>query len=267
MSLGENGQLLYHYTSRGAAFEHIVPSLSLRLSRLATMRDPIENKDWAEQLLIPLAWPEGDVDKLQSLVTDTLRTTKILSFTLDRPLKPGVSEAHAWGYARPRMWEQYAENHRGVCLVFDRGTVHERMLAQLGAVNDAFAGEVTYSDTPLAGHSAARSLDATRLQTEGDGDVESGLRAHLREHVDELFFRKLEDWKTEEEFRYVLLDCNDRDVVAPIAGLRAVIVGERLPAWQLAGAARVCVDAQVELLKMTWSAVPQLVDAGQSTSP
>jgi Protein of unknown function (DUF2971) len=264
--IAENGQLLHHYTSRDAAFGHIVPSSALRLSPLATMRDPVENKDWAEQLLAPIAWPETDVEKLERLAADTLRTTKILSFTLDRPLSPGVSAAHAWGYARPRMWEQYAENHQGVCLVFDRSALHGQIIAQLKARNDAFAGEVTYSDAPLAGHTAARSLDATRILVEGDGEVERGLRAHLLQHVDELFFRKLEDWRTEEEFRYVLLDSDDADIFVPIVGLRAVVVGERFPDWQLASAAKACEGAGIALLKMSWRTLPELVEPLESAS-
>jgi hypothetical protein len=266
MQIGENGQLIYHYTSRSAAFGHIVPSGSLRLSQLATMRDPVENKDWTDQLMTPLVWPEPDVEKLQRLAARTLLTTKILSFTIDRPLYPGVSAAHAWGYARPRTWEQYAEDHRGVCLAFDRSTVHQQLFAQLRATNDAFAGEVTYSDTPLAGHTDARSLDATRLLVEGDGNIELGLRTHTRQHVDELFFRKLEDWRTEEEFRYVLLDDDEADVVVSFAGLRAVIVGERFPDWQLASAAKACGDVSVPLFKMGWQTVPQLVEASDFTS-
>ncbi|HEY2719676.1 MAG TPA: DUF2971 domain-containing protein [Solirubrobacteraceae bacterium] len=265
MNLGENGQFIYHYTTRRAAFEHIVPSMSLRLSQLSRLRDPVENKDWTERLLIPAQWSPADVEKLERLAASTRQTTKVLSFTLDRRLVPGVSPDHAWGYSRPRMWEQYAENHRGVCLAFARAFLDIQVLAQLRAItDDAFAGEVTYSDTPLPGNTAARSLDATRLQVKGDGDIARGLRAHLRDHVTELFFRKLEDWKTEEEFRYVLLDDDGDEVIVPAAGLRAVIVGDRFPPWQLAGASMVCDSAGVKALKISWGAVPELVDAHTS---
>jgi hypothetical protein len=99
----------------------------------------------------------------------------------------------------------------------------------------------------------------TRILVEGDGKVESGLRAHLLQHVDELFFRKLEDWRTEEEFRYVLLDTDDADISVPTFGLRAVVVGERFPDWQLASAAEACKGADIALLKVSWRVLPELV--------
>jgi hypothetical protein len=133
------------------------------------MRDPLENKERAEHLFAPASWSDEDVEKLRALERDALANTKILSLTVDRPRDPGVSEAHAWGYARPRMWEQYAENHVGVCLVFDRDHIHQQALGHLQAINDTAWGEVIYSDLPLVGYPNARTLDATTLTVSGDG--------------------------------------------------------------------------------------------------
>jgi Protein of unknown function (DUF2971) len=256
--LGENGQLAYHYTSRAAAFEHILPERLLRLGSLATMRDPLENKERAEHLLAPASWPEEDVEKLRALERDALANTKILSLTVDRPPDPGVSAAHAWGYARPRMWEQYAENHAGVCLVFDRSHIHQQALVHLEAINSTAWGEVIYSDLPLVGYPNARTLNATTLTVRGDGDTARGYRAHLRQNAEELFFRKVEDWASERELRYVLLDDDDSAVAVPYERLRAVILGERFPSWQLPGAAALCQVANAALLKMAWGGVPTL---------
>jgi hypothetical protein len=262
--LGENGQLTYHYTNRAAAFEHILPTKLLRLGSLATMRDPLENKERAEHLFTPASWPEGDVEKLRALERDALANTKILSLTVDRPHDPGVSEAHAWGYARPRMWEQYAENHAGVCLVFDRDHIHQQALDHLQAINTTAWGEVIYSDLPLVGYPHARTLDATTLTVTGDGDTARGYRAHLQQNAEELFFRKVEDWASERELRYVLLDDDDGEVVVPYKQLRALILGEQFPHWQLPGAAALCQVADATLLKMAWNGLPALTARAES---
>jgi hypothetical protein len=195
--------------------------------------------------------PDEDVERVIELVHATLESTKILSLTLDSPLGRGTPAEYSRGYARPRMWEQYAENHEGVCLVFDRATFHEHLMHLLPTHPETVAGEVVYANTPLDGHVKARALDVTRLSVESDGDIRAGLRAHLNRHSPVLFFRTLEDWHSDREYRYVLLD-QDPSVVVPYRGLRGVIIGERFPNWQLAGAAAVCQDAGVLLRKMQW---------------
>lgn len=111
---GEQGRYAYHYTTSNAAFQHILPSGQLRLNSLAKLRDPIENKDWFRQLWTGL-WPLKEVEHFYHVVNKTTHETKLVSFTLDAPIQDRSPE-YARGYARPRMWEQYAENHMGVCL-------------------------------------------------------------------------------------------------------------------------------------------------------
>jgi hypothetical protein len=253
---GTHGQHAYHYTTSDATFEQILPSGELRLSSLARLRDPVENKDWVQALWTSAAWPTADVERFQELTRRVLYETKILSFTLDAPTV-AESPEHARGYARPRMWEQYAENHAGACLVFDRELLAESLLPALSVFNDTIADEVVYSDVPLPGHEGARSLVAAALTQAGDGDLERGLRRHLHEHARELFFRKLTDWVTEREYRYLILDNNPLDVSAHYRdALQAVIVGERFPQWQIPGAALVCSAADATLRQMQWGASP-----------
>jgi hypothetical protein len=108
-----------------------------------------------------------------------------------------------------------------------------------------------------AGRLAVSAAGTVALTQAGDGDVERGLRQHVFEHAPELFFRKLEDWITEREYRYVILDNDSSDKSASYgAALRAVIVGERFPDWQMPGAARVCSGAEADLLQIQWGASP-----------
>jgi hypothetical protein len=253
---GDHGQFAYHYTTSDAAFGHILPTGRLRLSSLARLRDPVENKDWVKQLWTGLSWPDEDVMQFDRLAKRPLSETKIVSFTLDATT-PGDSPEHARGYARPRMWEQYADNHSGVCLVFDRTRLTDLFMLHLARFREAISDEVVYSNTPRYGHEHARSLNAATLTQAGNGNIEDGLRKHVSIHAEELFFRKLEDWATEREYRFLVLDDAVRIVYAPYDdALRAVIVGERFPDWQIAAAARACSTAQVDLRKILWGAFP-----------
>jgi Protein of unknown function (DUF2971) len=256
---GEHGQFAYHYTTRAAAFEHILPCGQLRLSSLVRLRDPVENKDWTQARFTSASWPPEAVERFCAATDRVTSETKILSFTLDAPTE-GQSPAHARGCARPRMWEQYAENHAGACLVFNHNLLQKSLIPVLQAFNHTIAGEVTYSDSPLPGHETARALHAVRLIEAGNGDLEAGLRKHLDAHAQELFFRKLEDWLTEREYRYVVLGEDPNEIRAPYGDtLCAVIVGERFPGWQIRGAAQVCSATGVDLRQIQWGAFPPCV--------
>src|SRR5215218_7593821 len=114
-------QLLYHYTKADVALEAILPNRTLRLNPFAVMRDPLEYRD------LPMMLRYGDQDAVerlplreaQELIRDLRAEMRILSLTMDAS---GYNDerlrAFARGYARPRMWEQYGDAHRGICLAF-----------------------------------------------------------------------------------------------------------------------------------------------------
>jgi hypothetical protein len=73
---GDYGQFAYHYTTSDAAFGRILPTGRLMLSSLAKLRDPVENKDWVEQLLTGLRWSDEDVTRFDRLAKRPLTETK-----------------------------------------------------------------------------------------------------------------------------------------------------------------------------------------------
>ena len=65
------------------------------------------------------------------------------------PSTRSPDEDYRRGYARPRMWEQYGDNHRGVCLVFDKAELHATVMPQLEALGPHWHGAVTYSNAAI----------------------------------------------------------------------------------------------------------------------
>ncbi len=253
---GDSGRFAYHYTTANAAFAQIMHKRELRLSRLSEMRDPVENKDWVQVLFESPLWSEDDARNFEALTRQVIYDTKILSMTVDSPDEARRPE-HARGYARPRMWEQYAENHQGVCLVFEHEDLRSQIEQEVARFRRAICGLVAYSDTPLAGHESARSLSIPVVAIDGHGDYKRGIEAHLDTHAQELFFRKLADWRTESEYRFVVVDSSSREIVINYGDtLRAVILGERFPAWQMPGAAEVCRRSGVDLRQIRWGPFP-----------
>ena len=150
-ALGVPGDFFYHYTTREAAFEHILPDRTMRLSPAHVVRDPLEsNPAFLAASYGITDNPEADHER-QAVAMDAgmklqrlRRSSKVLSMTIDADEYTGDAEVFGRGYARARMWEQYAENHEGVCLMLRREAFNERALTQLKARSpDAWAGAVT----------------------------------------------------------------------------------------------------------------------------
>lgn len=137
-ALGQPGDYIYHYTTREAAFEHILPDRTLLLSPAHRMRDALESNPAflsSEYGMTddPCADRERQAVALEAGVNlQRLRQcSKVLSMTIDADDYHGDAEVFGCGYARARIWEQYAENHQGVCLMFRRDAFQARAIAQL----------------------------------------------------------------------------------------------------------------------------------------
>jgi hypothetical protein len=39
----------------------------------------------------------------------------------------GVNNIWGRGFSRPRMWQQYGDNYRGVCMIFDRAALQRAL--------------------------------------------------------------------------------------------------------------------------------------------
>jgi hypothetical protein len=244
------GACVYHYTRLDLALERILPAQELKLSPFSTMRDPREASDW---LLSASGFgddPDGDATRwveFNRRVNELKSYIKILSLTRDD--EDRSSDVFGRGFAHPRLWENYADNHRGVCLCFDREILTARLAEQLESYGRVHHGPVSYGDTEIAASALHVILDELRAQ--GPTDAAS---AHLAENIDELFFTKLTDWETELEYRFVIQTDQREPLFARVnPALRAVILGADdgcrfyEPAF-----AKICDPAGIAIFQMRW---------------
>jgi hypothetical protein len=254
----EHDRYFFHYTTRDAAFEHIIPERRMRLSPYRLMGDPLEasGPQLAGSFWIPQE-PDAEED-LQTAYFEAVAEvqkvrgqTKMLSLTVDAPRRMNrVVESNAFvsGWARARMWEHYAERHQGVCLVFERHSFEAGVLAQLRERSpDAGYGPVAYSDEGLAA-SAAASVPIQH----GVPGIQIA-RDHVKKHARDFYFLKVSDWASEHEYRFIEPSTNDDysyvDVGDSFVG---VIAGHRFPTWQRFSATKICGDAGVDLRHVFW---------------
>jgi hypothetical protein len=255
--IGSPGQMLYHYTSLDTALQHIVPAQKIRLGPFSSMRDPRESADWS----ISVGGFVGDVDPRDDIrdfwqfnrrVNELKSQVKVLSLTEDAAREGDATTiAFGRGYAHPRLWEQYADNHRGVCLCFHRELLHRRLRESLEPYgSELHCGPVIYEDREIAPEALYTLVE--KLRTEGPIDAAS---SHLREHINELFFTKLRDWETEREYRFVIQTNEPDPIIARVStSLRAVILGaDPGSRYYEAALAKFCDPAEVEIFHMRWN--------------
>jgi hypothetical protein len=156
----DHGSYFYHYTKWKTASEDIIPTGKLRLSPYARMSDPLEAM--APMLAAGVSYSPTDEEAATKLGLAHVETqeelgrlrscAKVLSLTVDAAWAANVPEfdrRFGMGWARARMWEQYAEDHTGVCLIFARKPFEQIVLAQLQERSpNARARAVSYTHGP-----------------------------------------------------------------------------------------------------------------------
>jgi hypothetical protein len=172
-SLLPDDQLLCHYTRADIALNYILPSRRLRMNSYRQMGDPLENKELHTTLrYAPGVEPRGfPLEEAQQLVREIRAQMRIACLTMDANGYE-EEEVRAFGraYARGRMWERYAENHRGICLAFSANCMTEVFYEQIKRFGAATIGPVNYTEAGFV-VSDARLIDPSELSEENAARV------------------------------------------------------------------------------------------------
>ncbi len=107
--------------------------MTIRMGPLINMNDPRETEPWLlgwnfedQQLFTELANDASKRDALSRDINERLKKgCNLLCLTEDRPLEGQVDIVQ--GFAHDRMWAQYADNHTGICIFFDKEKLTARM--------------------------------------------------------------------------------------------------------------------------------------------
>lgn len=229
-----------------AAIEHILPEGRIRLSRFSQMRDPRESK-WA--FSATLMGELQDSDRLYwemfKRVDEIKAEVRILSLTADLLPHEPTGDVFSRGYSHPRLWEQYAGNHRGICLCLKADSLIEAATAQVG--DGLRHGFVSYRNGRIAYDASTVDLNAV-----SNLGVDLALEEHLERNFDELFFTKLQDWATEVEYRFIVRSSEPAELHVDIeSSLDEVIAGENL-AREYGPSLRALCDGEIALTTVWW---------------
>ena len=216
---------LFHYTRFTTAIESILATGKMRLSSLQNTNDPQEYK-----FLFFNSHAMGNVlDRIEEKINcthtqiDRIRRleSRILCFCQNDSVSNGKK---LFGYTKSRMWAQYGDNHKGICLVFSKIKLKEAFKKIISTENDCFFDSVNYQ-AEYRMNWDAKSFDGNQLDSM---DPETYALSHLRKHYKSFFFTKNIDYKDENEYRVLVLaqktivdfiDIND--------AIKGIIVGDK----------------------------------------
>lgn len=246
---------LYHYTTMETALNGILHFKTLRFSPFANVNDPMES----DRIILGLFGPGPHEEVLDSfpLVDSFFRDQmKTLCFSLDDQFDPNHPENHfhnycARGHSKPRMWATYGDDHKGVCLIFDKEILRTEIESQIESDVRLFHGGISYTKTsPFLNELPKFDLEALKA------DHQKELQRQTDIHKEKWLFSKHIDWVSENEYRFVL--SGGRQGVVDLSfgnALVGVVVGKKAedkPGY-LRALADLTQEMEIPCVQLTWN--------------
>jgi hypothetical protein len=239
-SFNKYEKYVYHYTTISKAFEYILDTDQLRFSPLKNLNDPGEKHKYPSSIMYSF-WGEKDNKKytLDDVKKDfnyfITNYSKVLCMTIDKKNHENSSEnekIYERGFSKSRMWEQYAGNHTGVCLIFNK-TFLNKTITDYFKNHPTLSGEVEYKNKPTeAMKKFSLNIDLNKINS--SKKFFRYLKTHyidVENYSNNYYFRKFTDWKNENEYRWIIIneDNNDYDYVNFNDSLAGIVVGNDFP--------------------------------------
>lgn len=207
MDLFENtSKYIYHYTSVETLVKYILPQKQLLFSPIDVSNDPEESKYHLLQTIDDDGKLDEYIDKHFNfefaISKEIIKNVKTICFSQDSNVPLIVDMCMGKGYAKPRMWAQYAKNSTGVCLAFNRDAIIEKFNSQYENIQHFF-GNISYGNQTdyISKHPYAHAMLSSELQAK---TIEEIATSKVNNYFELYYFSKHIDWQTENEFRLVI---------------------------------------------------------------
>ena len=154
----------------------------------------------------------------------------------------------AW--KKSRMWSQYGEDHRGLCLVFSKESIDKQLMQMGYNSTNSKSGVVSYTNSERFQYRTL-TLNTNLLPSEG---TEKYCRNHVRNNLESFFFTKNLDYRDESEYRYVIFEPEKVYLyfdIEPI--LKYVIIGDKTPKIYYPIIKELCSNLNIECRRVEWS--------------
>lgn len=246
-----NGQFVFHYTTYTSALG-ILLSQQICLGSLTNMNDPLEFQDYREGSFDYCSNNKKDqpillYSEYKNAVEEKERAVRLASFSIDEPIQKDCQEKCynllSKGWARSRMWAQYADNHKGLSLVFDREFLEIEFKGAFDTY-ESFCDKVKYTNNlkPLK------------------NALSSPCKSFLEGDKIKFLFQKCQDFRDEQEFRLLLIkeDLKDDKEMVSFSiekTLCGVIMGTKFPIENRRPLQKAieCCNPKIKLFSISWN--------------
>lgn len=153
------------------------------------------------------------------------------------------------GFNKPRMWAQYAENHRGVCLQLNKEKLNEQLNLKIkDKKSQIYRGEVEYNNR-FDEFVSALNLDIDGYSEE---NYRKNIKNHVIKHRKKLFLTKATDWRDEQEYRFIYMSEEDEgfEYVNIKEALEAIYLGIDFPEVYMTSIKELLKETTVKVYKL-----------------
>lgn len=219
-----------NYTNFNRVIKDILPFNEIRISSAHKANDPYEKDDsWIDNE------PSGtDEDALEcSYILSELKLhiynyIKIFCVASYDKCSEKVTDISSDIYAKPRMWATYGDNHKGLCLIFDKDELSKEF-SKIDSIK-IYEGKIKYLNyIPLIQNNVALSIKELRSICIKGKKYNTELLYNAIDNnylLKSKYFRKHIDWKTENEYRWLVFTKEAKDLNLNFAkSLKAIVLG------------------------------------------
>jgi len=150
----------------------------------------------------------------------------------------------------PRMWAQYGDRHRGVCLVYHQKKLAESIHNQLQE-RTYRAQKVRYLDRllPEVQVDPAYTVNIDVLEDWGN---DAYAYSHGQQFAERLYFEKAKDWAGEREYRWVVFDYDDDIYVNTKGSLVGIMFGAEVDVSEIKEIIKLTKSYALFYRQLTW---------------
>ncbi|MCK4357928.1 MAG: DUF2971 domain-containing protein [Candidatus Cloacimonetes bacterium] len=236
----KNTDLLFHFTKAETAIKFILFEKKLKFNALKNMGDPWENKNFDHYYKNMDRKKSPEIFKKEEEIHKIKSYSKIACFctnkqptivTIEFDPQPNFTKSKLKyvkdnycrpAYERSRMWNQYAENHKGICVVFSKEVLLKSIMRQL--TGQTFYNDYVKYSPQYSYFQKGLELDCNKLIS---SNSETFVKEYLQNKKDYIFFSKNIDYRDEAEFRLVVYDPKDTFNYLDIQNcIKGVLLGE-----------------------------------------
>lgn len=237
--LAQDENIIYHYTNAIAALCYILPNFSLRLSPFCNMNDPHE---YSYPSIPVYGW--GEISYNVRNRTNNIRNEisqyranhyKFVSFCTSTNESPG--------YMKPRMWAQYGDNQKGICLAFDKTKLIKKSRAHFHIV---YPEMISY-------HNLEDDLRNLGINFNNTDDSVHFAVNFINKHKSILLFSKPADFKDEKEFRIIAKSSGNDAYIDIRDSIVAIIAGDRFYDGLIPSAFYFAEQYDIDLRRVYWN--------------